>query len=447
MPAQYRGTSADSLSALPEWRAFFSDPDLVALIDSALAASPDQQIALQRMQAARAAVMAARAPLAPQADAVAGASLRKFGLYTMDGAGNISTEMIDGKLVPVNLPDFLLGVQASWEIDLWGKLRNRRQAAASRYLASLESRRLVQTQLVASISLAYYELLALDASLGILNNTVRLQEQALETVQAQKAAGKVNELAVNQFEAQLLQFRGMRQETELRIFQLENAVNYLAGRYPAPVSRSRADFIQAAPATVSAGRPSDLLERRPDVRQAMQELSAAQGDLNAAKADFYPSLNLSGMLGLQAFRPDLLATLPQSAAYGLLSGLTAPLANRRMLKAGFAYADAAEQEAFYRFQQTLLQAYLEVADHAASIRNLDTLLDLKQQEVEVLSAAIRNSAELFRTGRATYLEVLIAQQNALQAQLEQADLKKQRMQAAVHLYRALGGGWTADPPN
>jgi outer membrane protein TolC len=183
------------------------------------------------------------------------------------------------------------------------------------------------------------------------------------------------------------------------------------------------------------------LQNRPDIKQAELELIASKADLNAAKAAFYPRLDLSGSLGLQAFRPDLLITKPQSIAYGLFAGLTAPLLNKRAIQAEFNYASAYQQETLLQYQQRIIQAFLEVATEMSNLLNLEEVYSLKSNESNVLLESIEISTDLFRTNRATYLEILFAQQNALQARLELVDVKQRQFNTMVNIYRTLGGGW------
>lgn len=442
MPNNYHSKIKDTSNvASINWRQFFADPLLTQLIDTALQNNLDLKIALQRIEMAQSGILSREAALKPEVQIGGATSLRKFGLYTMDGAGNITTEMIDGKLVPIHLPDYFIGAQAQWEIDVWGKLRNLKKAAMSRFLSSLEARKLIQTQLVADIAQAYYTLLALDNQLAIIEENIRLQENALELAQVQKEAGRSNGLATKQFEAQLLNLRGLRQEVGQQIVEQENLINFWIGRYPQTIVRQGALLSLNPPTQVLSGSPAQLLQNRPDIKQAELELLASKADLNAARAAFYPRVDLSGSLGLQAFRPDLLVTRPQSIVYGLFAGLTAPLFNKKAIQAEFNYASAYQQEALLQYQQTILQAYTEVATTVASLNNLEEVYQLKNAEATALQESIGISTDLFRSNRATYLEILFAQQNALQTRLELVDVKKRQFEASIRIYRALGGGW------
>ncbi|HEX5669126.1 MAG TPA: TolC family protein, partial [Chitinophagaceae bacterium] len=232
LPKTFEGSEDTASTPRLDPKLFFTSASLTDLLDTVLSNNYDLLIAGQRIEASKALAKQARAPLYPQVNAAAVPSIRKFGLYTMDGAGNIVTDMEPGKLIPVDLPDYYLGLQASWEVDLWGKLKNKKKAALSRFLASIEGQRLLQTNLIAETAAAYYELLAADEELKLLDQTILIQEQALEVARIQKQAAVVNELAVQQFEAQLLNMKSLRYEVIQQIIGSETRINLLAGRSP-----------------------------------------------------------------------------------------------------------------------------------------------------------------------------------------------------------------------
>lgn len=440
LPESFADVKDSANSATISWKQFFTDKNLIGLIDSALLNNWDVQIALQRIQAAQSDVLFTKGALKPFVNGVVAPGITKFGDYTMDGAGNKGTEINNGKDIPKHLPDYLTGFQASWEIDAWGKLRNKKKAAAARFLSSVEGRTIVGTNLVAEIANAYFELLGFDQTLKIIDETILLQQNALAIVKVQKEAAVTNELAVKQFEAQLLNLQSFRLEIVQQIAETESRINFLAGRYPQPVVRDTSSFINTIPAQVKIGIPSALLRNRPDVRQAELEMMAAKADVQSAKAAFYPSINITAGIGLQAFKPVLLFK-PESIVYGLLGSLTAPLINRSAIKAEFNFANAVQLEALYNYQKSIVNGYVEVYNEVLRIKNLQQVFELKTQEVGVLTQSIDISTDLFRFGRANYLEVLITQQNSLNARLELVRVKKEQFRSTANLYKALGGGW------
>lgn len=441
IPIAYPSAGDTANAASIFWKDYFQDKYLVQLIDTALHKNWDVLSAYQRMNMAQADLRFSKGTYIPYVRAGVDVAQRKYGLYTMDGAGNISTYIRNGEIVPIHLRDYHPAIYASWEADIWGKLHSKKRAALLRYLASNEGKKWIVTNLVAEVATNYYELIALDYELKILNETIALQENAYELIQIQKETAKANELAVTQFKAQLLHSKSLRVDVSQQIIETENQINFLLSRYSQPIKRDTLLFTQSITTRVSAGIPSDLLKNRPDIRQAELELVASQADVYAAKAAFYPSLTFDGSLGFQAYKLGLLFTTPASYVYGLIGSLAAPVLNRSAIKAAFATANAKQLEALYNYQKTIMNGYKEVYNQITSIKNLETMHDLTSNEVDALIKSIEASTELFRTGRATYLEVVIAQQNALQAKLELVGVRKRQLDATVNLYRALGGGW------
>lgn len=439
MPQTFAAAADTSKAADIVWREFFGDPHLNALVEEALQNNPDMQMATARIQMANAEVVAARGALRPFAAGGVAPSLRKFGFYTMDGAGNATTDIEPGKLVPTHLPDVFVGLQSSWEIDAFKKLRNQKKAAVLRFLASREGQNLVQTNLVAEVARAYFDLLALDNQVKVLQEAIVLQQQALDIVRVQKEAGTANELAVKQFEAQVLNSQSQISETRQAITETENMLNFLLGRFAQPIARD-AQFLEKALPRTSAGIPPQLLQNRPDIRQAELELAAAAADVSAARAAFFPTVNLTGTLGVQAFNPALLVD-PKSLMYGLFGGLMQPLFNKTAIEANYQNATAGQRELFFNYQKSMLAATVEVSNELARLENLQVMFDLKIREAATLRQAIDISNDLFRLGRADYLELLTAQQNLLAARLELLEIKNEQFGAAVDLYKALGGGW------
>ncbi len=442
IPEVYSSQEGSTVSsASVNWRDFFKDPLLAGLIDTALDGNYDLALAVQRVEIARAQVTQAKGQLLPQVTLNTSAAIRRYGRYTMDGAGNISTEMTPGKIVPVDLPDYYLAPQASWEVDLWGKLRAQKKSSQARLLASTEGVNLIKSSLIAEIATGYYELTALDNELDIVSQTLEKQQEALEVILFQKEAGRATELAVQQFKAQILMTQAMEREIRQRIVLVENRLNFLIGRYPAPISRNKDILYDTVSFGKSTGIPGDLLKYRPDVRAAELELQASRWDIESARKAFYPSLMLSGHYGYQAFHTSLWFSSPASVAYSAVAGLSMPLVNRNAIKARYREAGANQISALYRFSLTLLQGYMEVVNELNNIDNLENISRLKKEQSELLTQSISTSRELYRSARAGYLEILIAQQNALQANLEYINANRRTKIAGVQLYKSLGGGW------
>jgi len=441
VPASFDGQDDAVSTARVNWKDFFTDPNLQALIDTALSRNFDSRIALQRIEVAGALLQFHKGERLPKVGATLSPAVRRYGLYTMDGAGNSTTDMLPGQVVPTNLPDYLAGLQTTWEADVWGKLRNRKRAAVARYLSSVEGKNLVTTWLVSEVATNYFHLVALDRELTIVRENILLQENALSVVTVQKEAGMANQLAVEQFHAQLLNTKALEKEIQQEMVETESAISFLSGRFPSSTLRSETVFDEPMTQMLSVGIPADLLKNRPDIRQAELELTAAKADVRAARAAFYPSLNISGSIGFQAFRTDLLFYSPESFMFAAVGNLTMPLINRNAIKAEFKTANAGQLEMLYNYQRSILNGYIEVHNELSNLDKLSGILALGAEEVDLLSQSIETSQELFLTGRATYLEVLLAQQKALDARIEFTEVQERQWLAAIQLYRALGGGW------
>ncbi|MGY6743010.1 MAG: TolC family protein [Cecembia sp.] len=431
--------------ALLQWQNFFEDENLKELIQVALDNNQDHLKTLERIRIARANFRIAKGGLLPEVNALAGASVRRFGEYTMDGVGNadsnLSPTVPEDKLIPDPYRDFIVGAQFNWEIDVWSKLRNRKKAAFARYLASEEMVNAIKTWLVGEVSQQYYELVALDEEIRILEANIQLQEFAVNLSKDLKESGKENQLAVDQFEALMLNSKAqlVNKRRVLRTAELQMA--QLLGVYDFQHNRNAMEEVFGIPDLVDIGLPAELLAYRPDIRIAERELLATKAELQAARAAFFPSIQLGGMAGFNAFDFSRLFFSPASTVYQLGAGLVAPVFNRNQIRMDFEAAKAGQKIAYLDYEQTIFKSYLEVLNLVNEFSAFDEQLQLKTYEVEVQKRSVENSNIMFRVGYAGYLEVLNAQVNALQAEIELIDLKKQQLQANVRLYRALGGGW------
>lgn len=443
LPAEYSiGSKADTVNAAGLlWREFFKDPNLAALIDTALANNQELKIALQEIDIARNEIRARKGEYLPLVGVKAGAGADKVARYTNIGAMEATTEIEPGKEMPEPVPDYKVGLYASWELDIWRKLRNAKKAAVSRYLSTVQGKNFVVTNLVAEIANSYYELLALDNQLENIKSNIELQNNALQIVKMQKEATRVTELAVRRFEAQALHTQSLQYNIQQQIVQTENRINYLLGRYPQTIARSSNSFSSLKSNAVNAGIPAQLLSNRPDIQQAEAELAAAKLDVKVARATFYPSIGISAGVGYQAFNPSYLFKSPESILYSIVGDLAAPLINRNAIKATYYTANAKQLQALYEYERTVINAYVEVSNQLANINNLDSSYRLKSQQVDALSQSVDISNNLFRSARADYMEVLLTQRDALEARFELVETKKLQMNTMVNLYKALGGGW------
>jgi NodT family efflux transporter outer membrane factor (OMF) lipoprotein len=440
LPANFEQTADSNKLSLANWKTFFEDTTLLGLIETALQNNYNFLSGAQKIEIAQAELRLNKGLLFPNISASVIPAQRRFGLYTMDGAGNASTFMTPDQIVPTHLPDYYMGFQTNWEVDVWGKLKNRKKASALRYLASREGQNLLQTQLIAEVANAYYSLLALDNELEIVRTASKIQKEAYEIIMVQKEAAAATELAVKQFEAQYQNSLALEMEVKQQIVMQENFIHALLGRYPQTINRDRNAFLKDSVQFLNSGLPSDLLRNRPDLREAALQVKAAKLNLKAANAAFYPSFNISGNIGFQAFSTQFFLN-PESFAYALIGNLTAPLINRSAIKSQFKVANANQIEALYNYQKAILDAYVEVSNELSGMRNLEQVHQHKNHEVKALVQATEIAKDLYMTGSATYLEVLIAQNSSLKARLELVNVRKNQLQTRVNLYKTLGGGW------
>lgn len=441
VPASFSSSQDTLNSASVKWRQFFTDPNLINLIDTALKNNQELNIALQDIEIAKNDIRAKKGDLLPSVGYKVGAGFEKVGRYTSSGAGDASTEITPGKEVPEVLPDYNFGLQANWEADIWHKLRNAKKAAVTRYLSTVEGKNFVVTNLVAEIANSYYELLAQDNQLEIVKKNIDLQNNALELMKIQKEATRVTELAVRKFEAEVLSSKSLEYDIQQNITETENKINFLLARFPQPIIRNKGNFTDLVPPAVATGIPSQLLANRPDIKQAELDLAASKLDVKVAKAQFYPSLGISATVGYQAFNPSYLLRTPESLVYSLAGDLAGPLINRNAIKAEYLTANAKQLQAVYNYEKTILNGYIEVANQMSNISNLQKSYDLKAKQVKALTESIEISNALFKSARADYFEVLMTQRDALQSKLELIETKKQQLNAVVNIYHALGGGW------
>ncbi|WP_336733385.1 TolC family protein [Chryseobacterium sp. VD8] len=432
---------ANNNSGTTPWRQFFTDPNLVALIETALKNNQELMITLQEIEIAKSGVLAKKGRLTPTVSAGVGAGVKKAGRYTSEGAGDATTQIEPGKDMPDPLGNFEGGLMANWEVDIWKKLRTEKESAVAHYLSTVEGKNFVLSNLIEEVANNYYELLALDNQLDIIQQYTKLQQRALEISKIQKEAAAATELAVKKFEAELAKSKASEFTIRQEITEKENEINALCGRFPQPIVRSKGDFMAMIPQTVYTGIPSQLLANRPDIKQAELELKSSKLDVEAARKEFYPSLEISATLGLEAFKPSYLVKLPESMAASLVGELAGPLINKSAIKANFQTADARQIQALYEYDKTILNAYLDVANLMSKVKNIDQYYKLKSEETQALEKSIDIANQLFKNSRADYLEVLLNQRDALDAKMELVEAKQKQLSTVVDIYKSLGGGW------
>ncbi|MEO8762025.1 MAG: efflux transporter outer membrane subunit [Bacteroidia bacterium] len=441
VPASYNGSKDSTNTAKVKWKDFFTDSYLTTLIDSALKNNQEFNITIQEINIAKNGIKSRKGAYLPYLGLEAGAGFDKSAQYTREGAVDANLPIAPGKAMPTLLPNYLLSANFSWQADIWKQLRNSKKSAMVRYLASIEGKNFMATNLVAEIASSYYELMALDNQLDILKKNIAIYQNSLAIVKLEKESAKVTELAVRRFEAEVLKNQSRQFYIQQQIVETENKINFLVGRFPQPVLRNSQTFNDLVPDTIHAGLPSQLLDNRPDIKQAEKQLAASKLDVKVAKATFYPSLGVSANLGYAAFNPTYFLKTPMSLLYSLIGDLAAPLINRYSIKAAYYSANSMQIQAVYNYERTILNAYTEVTNQLSNISNLKKSYDLKSKQVDALTQSITISQGLFKSARADYMEVLLTQRDALESRFELVETKMKQMNARVNIYRALGGGW------
>lgn len=441
VPLAYGDSKDTTNSAQIKWREFFKDPNLVSLIEEALQRNQELNITLQEINIAQNEVRARTGAYLPFVSGGGAMGVEKVGKYTSQGASDDHNEITDGKKVPAVLPNYMVGVDMAWEVDIWKKLRNSKKAAINRYLGTIEGKNFMVTNLIAEIATSYYELLAYDNQLFILKQNIEIYQNSLQIVKLEKESARVTELAVRRFEAEVLKNQSRQYHINQEITEIENRINFLVGRFPQPIVRNSLSFPDLVADTLFTGIPAQLLSNRPDVRQAERDLEATKLNVAAARANFYPTLLITAGLGYQAFNPKYLVQTPQSLLATAAGSLVAPLINRNAIKAEYYSSGARQVQAVYNYERNILNAHIEVANQLAYMSNLAKSYDLKARQVQALTNSIAISTTLFRSARADYMEVLLTQRDALEARFELVETKMLQLNTHVNLYKALGGGW------
>jgi NodT family efflux transporter outer membrane factor (OMF) lipoprotein len=427
-PVQNPGAASEQSAGEITWKEFFKDRYLSQMIGTALKNNQELNILEQDIMIVNNEIMARRGEYLPRAGLQGDTGVNKSERFSPI----VGDEPIHSSRV---------GVAASWEIDVWGKLRNATKVAYYDYLATIEGRRFAVTRLVAEIANDYYELLALDSELAIVNNYVHTLQQIKNMVELQRQAARTTSLAVKRFEAEVLKNQSRQYKLQQQIIVTQNHLNILMGRFPQDIQRSSKDFIHYATTPIKSSLPSKLLDNRPDIRRAAMEMEAAKLNVSVAKARFYPSLSIDGSAGYEKFNSKHFEGESVASFYGIAAGLTAPLINRRAIKASYLTANNNQVQKVYEYEQTLVKAYAEVVNQLNAIKNISQMFELKSKQVKALNESFNISTILFRAARVDYIEALMTQRDALEAQIELVEAKKQQLTSTVNLYRALGGGW------
>lgn len=439
VPAAYTNSQDTSNMVKLQWRQYFTDSNLIALIDTALQNNQELNIVLQEIEMSKNEIMQRKGEYKPTVNIKAGAAVDRAGKYTWDGFSEEDLKANPDK-GPKYIGDFIGGAFFSWELDVWKKLRTATKSAVVKYSSAVEGRNFLVTNLIAEIAGSYYELMALDNQLEIVQQNISLQSNVLKIIKQQKEAARVTQLAVNRFEAQLLNTQNLRYEIQQQITETENKIRFLTGSYSIAIPRNAALFNTMPMEELQTGIPSQLLVNRPDIRQAELDMEAARLDVKVARANFYPSFSMQAGLGFQAFNP-LYLIRPASVLYNLAGDMVAPLINKNAITATYYNANAQQIQSVYKYEQTILNAYTEVLNQIAKAANFKASYEMKSKEVDILLQSVAISNNLFNSARADYMEVLLTQREALESKMQLIEIRMKQLNARVNIYKALGGGW------
>ena len=419
-----------------QWKNFFADATLQNLIDSAIERNYDMQLAVKNIEASRLLFRQTKWNNIPQVDATVQATINRPSNNSLNGL-SLSSFGVGSSAAD----DYTSYLSLSWEADIWGKIRSKSKAALAEYLSTIEAKKAVQTTLVNNVAQGYYNLLMLDEQLKIAQSNARLNDSTLRIIKLQYNSGQVTLLAVQQAEAQLLTAQSLVPQFEQNIKIQEDALSILAGRLPGDISRSATLDQFEVPATVSSGIPSSLLANRPDVKSAEYAIQEANANVNVNKAAMYPALRITASGGTDAFRASDWFNIP-SSLFGIVAGsVVQPLLDHKELQTQYRVAEVNRDKSVIQFKQSVLNAVGEVSDALVKIDKLKQQQAIVQNQVNTLNKATQNANLLFQNGMATYLEVITAQSNVLQSQLQLATIKRDELSAVSDLYRSLGGGW------
>lgn len=429
-PAVFRGEETATSRAVAEltWWRVYEDATLQALIREALTNNYDLRIAVARVEEARAVAMQARSRFVPSVDYNGTVSRgRNDFLGSPFPQGGATASSASATL------------NAFWELDLWGRIRRLNESARAQFLASEEARRGVRLSLLSDVATAYFQLLELDQELEIASRTTNSFAESLRIFNQRVEGGTASALQSSRAEAALEDAAAAVPAIRERISATENQLCILLGRNPGPIERPTSLLTQRMP-DVPAGLPSSLLERRPDLRQSEQLLRSANAQVGESVAGFFPKIGLTAFLGKVS--PELSAfTLGTANAWGMAAEGAGPLFEGGRLVGQYRQSKAAREEATWQYERTILNAFREVSDALVSRQQLAEVREHQVHQVQALERAVKLSSERYVAGKASYYEVLEAQQQLLPSELNLARTQRDELVAVVTLYRSLGGGW------
>jgi multidrug efflux system outer membrane protein len=435
LPDQYRGqVKLTGDTTLLEWAVFFKDPLLLSLIDSALQRNYEIGTAALTLKQLDLSLKQARVSLLPTLNLLAAANRNYLSKNSLNGS--LAGQVSGGNF----MDDYSASLSLSWEVDIWGKSAMRKAGAKADFLGQTENIRAVKTRIIAQVAQAYYNLIGLDEQLKIADQNVLLSDSTLNMVNLQFSAGQINSLVVEQIKAQKNTAELLVPLTKQNIEIQENSLSILCGRYPDRIQRAGQLALFSENNVFTTGVPTQLLSRRPDVKAAEFALISAHAKTGLAKAAMYPSFNITAQSGANSFKASSWFNLPASLFHNLGVNLTQPVFQRKELSTAYQVAQLEQEKSVINFKQTVLNAVGEVSNALSQSQHTDERLEIVSRRTASLNKARADALMLYKNGMATYLEVISAQNNSLQNDLEAVTIKRDKLIALTDLYRALGGG-------
>lgn len=429
------GTSS-SLADLAWWQ-LFKDQTLQNLVRTALKNNNDLQLAVARVAEARALLGLARSAQFPELNAGT--------RYRNDRESETSFPPIEKLGVNPNFDLYRADLNASFEVDLWGRLRRATEAARSELLANQENQRTVLMTLVADVAQSYFDLLELDREAEIDRRTLASRRASLDLVRRRYDDGLASELDLKRAEEEVASAAATVPDVERRVAQTENGLRIFLGENPGPIPRSGSLEGEHMPPEIPAGLPSALLEQRPDIRAAEEHLVAANARIGEAKAEFFPQISLTGIFGSASVSLSDFFTGP-SRMWSAGPTVTLPIFNAGRLSSNLAATEAREQQSLIQYRQAIQQAFREVDDALVFHQKAREIRLQRERQVQAAEQALALANLRYTNGVSSYLDVLDTERQLFSAEINLATITRDQLNAVVQVYKALGGGWEADLP-
>jgi NodT family efflux transporter outer membrane factor (OMF) lipoprotein len=442
LPESFTGADSSENSAQLGIEEFYDDRLLTCLIEKALLDNRELRVLNEEVAIAGNEVLSRSGAYLPFVSVATGVGLNRYSRFTEVGAGVIDDTYLPGKHFSNPLGNYGGGIAFTWQLDIYRQLRNARDAAVQRYAAASERRNYFVTTLIADIAENYYRLMGLDKRLENLAQIIQIQEQSLQVAKARFDNARGTQLGILRFQAELQRNYSEKLIINQSIIEAENRINYLVNRYPQPVQRDSSNFYDLKIHSLSLGIPSQLIQNRPDIRQAERELAASGLDVKVARINFFPQLVINSSVGIESMLINHLFE-PQAVVGEIAGGLVGPLINKRAIRAEYLSANARQLQSIYNYQRVILNAFTEVINRITMVENYSRSIEIKKQQLASLEASVQFAGFLFQNARTEYIDVLFAQRDLRDARVVLIDTKTEQLAAIIRTYQALGGGVTS----